>query len=151
MNAPMILAKPPKSDWSPPAVDMKAATPETWDCVDCGVNTAPGCLGREQFERAFAYSLKEDGAVTLHITRESEVYGVKPAVWKKAGMEVKGGCLCIGCLEKRIGRTLTPKDFPRNHAFDRADIPGTIRLISRRNGVPEEVIAKLRAERERTR
>ena len=35
-------------------------------------------------------------------------------------MEPYGGCLCIGCLEKRIGRKLKPKDFP--------DHPLTIRI-----------------------
>jgi hypothetical protein len=42
----------------------------------------------------------------------SEVYTVKPAVWKAAGMGEMDGCLCIGCVEKRLGRALTPKDFP---------------------------------------
>jgi hypothetical protein len=45
-------------------------------------------------------------------------------------MEPWGGCLCIGCLEKRIGRSLTPKDFPRGDAFNK--VPGTERLLSRR-------------------
>ena len=37
---------------------------------------------------------------------DAEVYTVRPAIWKRAGMEDWGGCLCIGCLEKRIGRRL---------------------------------------------
>ena len=49
----------------------------------------------------------------------------KPAVWKAADMDDQGGCLCIGCLEKRLGRTLTPKDFPRNDPFNL--MPGTER------------------------
>jgi hypothetical protein len=44
-----------------------------------------------------------------------------------------GGCLCIGCLEKRISRTLVPKDFDRRHAFH--VLPGTARLLNRRDGV----------------
>jgi hypothetical protein len=41
-----------------------------------------------------------------------------------------GGCLCIGCIEKRIGRELKPKDFEPYHAFN--DMPGTTRLMKRR-------------------
>ena len=39
----------------------------------------------------------------------TEVYEIKPRIWKAAGMEPMGGCLCIGCLEKRIGRMLTAR------------------------------------------
>jgi len=47
-------------------------------------------------------------------------------------MEGWGGCLCIGCLEKRIGRRLKPKDFLRDHPFNL--MPGTQRLLERRGG-----------------
>jgi hypothetical protein len=40
-----------------------------------------------------------------------EYYMVHDHVWKAAGMEPEGGCLCIGCLEERLGRMLTPDDF----------------------------------------
>lgn len=39
-----------------------------------------------------------------------EYYMVTDSVWTKAGMT--DGMLCIGCLEDRIGRRLTKKDFP---------------------------------------
>jgi hypothetical protein len=42
--------------------------------------------------------------VTITFSDRSEVYMVKPAVWKAAGMADFDGCLCIGCLETRIGR-----------------------------------------------
>jgi hypothetical protein len=32
-------------------------------------------------------------------------------LWKRAGMKDWGGCLCVGCIEDRLGRQLTPKDF----------------------------------------
>jgi hypothetical protein len=41
----------------------------------------------------------------------TEYYGVDSRVWKAAGMEPNGGCLCIGCLEQRLGRRLWPADF----------------------------------------
>jgi len=49
--------------------------------------------------------------------------------WEAANMELMGGCLCIGCLEKRFGRTLTSKDFMRNHPLN--SLPGTKRLLAR--------------------
>jgi hypothetical protein len=75
----------------------------------------------------------EEG-VPLSFTPWSEVYTVRNTVWKQAGMEGWGGCLCIGCLEKRIGRQLTPKDFDPKHAFNTDEMPGTVRLLSRRMG-----------------
>jgi hypothetical protein len=108
--------------------------PESWCCIDCGVNTAPGCLNRAQAERAFA-QLKAAGAlaiatgVTFKVNDRSEFYAVRDKVWKAAGVEPMGGCLCIGCLERRIGRKLRPKDFS-DHNGNRA--PGTPRLLNRR-------------------
>ena len=49
---------------------------------------------------------------------------------EEGGMEPTGGCLCVGCLEKRLGRSLRPKDFPRRDEFN--ILPGTKRLIERR-------------------
>lgn len=44
-------------------------------------------------------------------TREiSEYYMVQDAIWLKA-FPHGSGMLCIGCLEDRIGRTLTSEDF----------------------------------------
>lgn len=54
-------------------------------CVDCSVNT---------------------GYI-------EEYYTVHDKVWKKTGLGSDDGMLCIGCLEKGIGRKLTPKDFNR--------------------------------------
>ena len=47
-------------------------------------------------------------------------------------MEPYGGCLCIGCLERRIGRKLKPKDFERNHPFNNSGLLCTERLRDRR-------------------
>lgn len=40
-----------------------------------------------------------------------EYYMVHDHLWAGVGMESDGGMLCIGCLEKRLGRTLTSVDF----------------------------------------
>jgi hypothetical protein len=37
-----------------------------------------------------------------------EYYAVRDDVWP---LDPRGGMLCIGCLEERIGRRLTPADF----------------------------------------
>jgi hypothetical protein len=114
----------------------KGCIPESWCCVDCNVNTAPGLLNRIEMERAFKSELLsasgEQQGVPMKVDEWSEVYAVREAVWKQAGMKPFGGCLCIGCVEKRLGRQLTPKDFMRGHAFN--SLPGTECLLSRRDG-----------------
>jgi hypothetical protein len=115
--------------------------PESWRCIDCGVNTAPGSPNRADVERAFAAQLlRVKEGVEVEITEWSEVYTVRDSVWKAAGMEPYGGCLCIGCLEKRLGRKLRPKDFPRRHPLNSPMIPGTSRLMERRDG-PEDLVS----------
>jgi len=56
-------------------------------CVDCGVETLPLDEGR------------------------AEWYHVNDDVWAATGLGPDDGCLCIGCLEARIGRVLTSADF----------------------------------------
>lgn len=36
---------------------------------------------------------------------------VTDEVWAASGLGARDGCLCIGCLETRLGRSLTPADF----------------------------------------
>jgi hypothetical protein len=60
---------------------------------------------------------------------DAEVYAVHDKVWRKAGMEPWGGCLCISCLEKRLGRRLKPKDFVPDDPFNA--MPATERLLER--------------------
>ena len=68
-------------------------------CIDCGTDTtpAPRRQGSQQW------------------------YMVHRHVWQAAGMpkdrvlgydETDGNFLCIACLETRLGRILTPDDFP---------------------------------------
>ncbi|MET4152008.1 hypothetical protein [Bradyrhizobium barranii] len=109
--------------------DLRGKLPESWACIDCGVNTAPGFFNREQMEQAMALDWNDQG-VKQTVDASSEVYTVKPKIWKAAGMEEMSGCLCIGCLERRIGRMLAAEDFPRNDPFNA--MPGTERLRSRR-------------------
>jgi hypothetical protein len=63
-------------------------------CADCGTDTAP-CTGKRGCRHKGRW----------------EYYAVHDAIWAEAGMKENGGYLCIGCLEARLGRTLTPADF----------------------------------------
>ena len=113
--------------------DFRRKLPESWQCIDCGRNTAPGIKNRAQTEQAFQILKlmgKEDEGVAMELNDQSEVYHLRDAVWKAAGMAPFGGCLCIGCLEKRLGHQLRPTDFDTSHSFNRA--PGTPRLMERR-------------------
>jgi len=106
----------------------KGRISESWLCVDCGFNTAPGFSTRKQADIA----LTIHGTVEQHLTWDQEVYTVKPEVWRATGLESWGGCLCIGCLEKRIGRYLKPEDFLPDHPFNAPDYPASRRLRKRR-------------------
>ena len=93
--------------------------PESWACIDCGVNTAPRLLNRKQMEQDFAVIRIEQNHDQI-VDELWEVYTVRSKIWE-------AGCLCIGCLERRLGRMLGPKDFMSNHPFNR--FPGTERLL----------------------
>jgi hypothetical protein len=121
--------------------NFKGVAPESWCCVDCGINTAPGLPTRVEVERAYRTSVavkKLTGQETpfpmMELNEYSEVYAVHETVWKAAGMEPLGGCLCIRHLEERLGRQLQPKDFPRRHPNNGPHLPCTLRLWQRRFG-----------------
>lgn len=109
---------------------MKGVVPESWLCVDCGINTAPGMSTRKELEAAFVIH----GSVDQTLTWDQEVYTVTDEVWRATGLAGWGGCLCIGCLEKRIGRRLKPKDFLAGHEFNKPGFPASRRLRKRRGG-----------------
>ena len=115
---------------------LKGTTPESWCCVDCSINTWPGFPTRIEQERVFAPNIlrAEEPSIPLTVDENCEAYAVKNSVWAAADMEPHGGCLCIGCLEKRLGRRLRPKDFSR-HPFN--NLPGTPRLLNRRGDEDE--------------
>lgn len=61
---------------------------------------------------------------------------VHDRVWVAAGMEIdtlerKSGKLCIGCLEKRLGRTLYRRDFTKVEVNALTDPYHTPRLRDR--------------------
>jgi ribosomal protein L34E len=111
----------------------KGKMSEHHNCIDCGINTHPGASTREEVDnmlRASFLRTEPDRLGSIPFGENTEVYIVRDAVWKAAGMEPYGGCLCINCLESRLGRRLTAKDFSRRHPFN--SLPGTQRLLERR-------------------
>jgi hypothetical protein len=67
--------------------------PPPFPCKDCGVNTMP--------------ATNEQGGTPKGC---HECYMVHDELWAKAGME-EDEMLCVGCLEKRLGRELIAGDF----------------------------------------
>lgn len=51
---------------------LKGCVPESWCCVDCGRNTAPGCLTRKEAELAYTFHEKVENLFTA----DTEVYTV---------------------------------------------------------------------------
>jgi hypothetical protein len=115
--------------------DLRGLISESHNCIDCGYDTNPGCPTRAEVEQSMreakkAGRLKRWGSPQQY-GPHSEVCIVHPCVWEKAGMEGDySGCLCIGCLEKRIGRRLQPFDFAE-HVFNDPNLPGTKRRLVR--------------------
>lgn len=126
-QAECLLANPKrdKRDFKKPG-NLIGLMSESHNCIDCGFNTLPGCPGRIETELAF---MDGETSSPMTLTWEDEQYMVRDKVWKQAGMEPYGGCLCVGCLEKRIGRRLKPKDFT-DHVFN--STPASERLRNRR-------------------
>ncbi len=65
-----------------------------------------------------------------------EYYMVHDHVWLASRLPKDGGMLCIGCLERRIGRKLTPSDFriaPINQGF----FTRSARLLDRLGQAPK--------------
>lgn len=96
----------------------------------------------------------------VDVMEAKEYYMVTDSCWKRAGMESHGGMLCIGCLESRLGKKLTSRNFAecplnwRNMCLPDYASP---RLFSRllggknskwRKGAIELLDAALRGEKE---
>ena len=135
-------------------ISFKGLMSESYRCVDCGFDTAPGNLNRAKAEEELLHRLQRGrrtgllnsssaidtkrsttSNATTHSTA-SCLRIVHDHVWKAAGMQPYGGCLCIGCLETRIGRKLMPIDFPADAPLN--NLPGTARLM-RAKGRPLEL------------
>jgi hypothetical protein len=83
-------------------------------CVDCGCDTCP----RGQ---------------------PADWYMVHDQLWASAGMAPDGDCLCVECLENRIGRQLNRTDFTSADVND-PNRPHSARLRNRLQQPKEEII-----------
>lgn len=73
-----------------------------------------------------------DCAVDTSVRGVDEYYMVHNAVWAFSGMAPRGGMLCVGCLEVRIGRRLRAADFTDVPVNDvRRGWRGSARLLHR--------------------
>lgn len=74
---------------------------------------------------------------TMHIEDGvMEYYMVQNELWEEAKAGPDEGMLCIGCLEKRLGRELTAKDFtdcPLNASVRAGGWGASERLVERIN------------------
>ena len=126
-----VMLKPsPRREAVMSEMEQDANITESWVCVDCGITTAPGVPPGPLTRMLLA----RDGSFSVTVNAESEIYMVRSAIWKKAGMKPFGGCLCIGCLEKRLGRKLKRRDFDQRSPFENTavSLKGTPRLLDRR-------------------
>ncbi len=76
-----------------------------WNCVDCSNDT------------------------------KLEHFFVKNTVWFGEAKMPEMGMLCVGCLERRIGRTLCKNDFTDAHINDPRRYSKTARLVERLTAV----------------
>jgi hypothetical protein len=70
-------------------------------------------------------------------TPDWQWYIVYPDVWAAAGLKFTDGCLCIPCLEQRLGRVLTAADFPPAPINDPDAHPNTPYLHALKQAVAE--------------
>jgi hypothetical protein len=110
-------------------IDTRGTISESKLCIDCGLDTMPGTLNRAEAEEHY---LKHGNFGVVRFSTKTESYMVHEHIWKKAGMEPWGGCPCIGCLERCIGRRLIPDDFA-DHVFNGPHLPCSRRLRDRRH------------------
>jgi hypothetical protein len=116
--------------------DMWGLIPDSYVCIDRGMDTWPGHQTRAEVEQAMraAKAAGKEWRSSMTFTQETEAYYVHPHVWEASGVGFWEGVLCIGCLEKRLGRRLQPFDFTQDNGFNDPSLPGTRRRFERLTG-----------------
>jgi hypothetical protein len=108
----------------------KGAIPESWNCVDCGVNTAPGLYGRAMMEAAIAaigVAAWEREGVEQTYDDQTEVYTVREAIWKRpAWIPMAVACASAVWSSDSVAQT---QGFPPGRCIHQ--VPTTPRLIER--------------------
>src|SRR5262249_10220981 len=121
-------------------------TPDNWDCIDCGRDTLPGSnyrlfkmLGLPVSLRGSVKAGTKKRPSTIEIslqppTHNAEMFALHSRIWRAAG--APDGCLCVGCVERRIGRKLTSRDFLKRHPLNKPASYVSRRLRDRRGDKP---------------
>lgn len=91
-------------------------------CLDCGVDTMP-CTHRRGCRHAGRW----------------EDFMVWNELWSQVG--AADGVLCVGCLERRLGRVLVPDDFTPGLRVNVPSSWDTLRLAARKSGLSEAVLS----------
>jgi hypothetical protein len=72
---------------------------ESWLCIDCGVNTAPGCSTRAEVE---AVPKKRKVVGQMQFNGKSEVYTVRAAVWGKTCLKRLAAVYALAALRSAL-------------------------------------------------
>jgi hypothetical protein len=80
------------------------------------------------------------------VLRGGEYYLLRDEVWLEANPQ-RRGMLCIGCVEKRLGRRMTPSDFqgaPLDHHLING--PALSKRLMTRIGGPQNQLMRIHRE-----
>jgi hypothetical protein len=93
---------------------LEGLIPESWLCVDCGVNTAPGCLNRIEMEKAIE-ALGRDGKrgeafeFQSTISRRSTLFA--PLCGRQREWSQWAGAFALVVLKSVLGVSCDPRIF----------------------------------------
>jgi hypothetical protein len=126
------LKKVPAGDFLPAGITrekrlrkkMKQQTDASL-CRDCGADTTP-CTGKRGCRHAGRWE-------QFMVTAEVWAAAGMPARVARAFNESDGDFLCVGCIERRLGRSLVPADFI-DALINEPDPWDTPRLAARKAG-----------------
>jgi hypothetical protein len=107
---------------------------------------------RRRFRNADGMAQKRDDGRFICLDCHDDVLGageyylLRDEVWLKANPQ-RQGMLCIGCVEKRLGRRLTPEDFqgaPLDHHLING--PALSKRLMTRIGGPQNQLMRIHRE-----
>ena len=120
----------------PPIKGLPGLLPESWCCVDCNVNTAPGFLNRVGMEVAIAALGDQWGKKGVGVTERSmTTRRSTPCAMRsgrKPGWRRKAAACASAVSKSGSGASSSPKDFVRDHPFNDPYYPTTPRFRDRR-------------------
>ena len=82
--------------------------------------------------RELEQAMRDCYGVAVTVLSYEATASMRPMVLVVANTPEPEGCLCVGCLERRIGRQLKPKDFLHGDTWNDPRLPASPRLRKRR-------------------